>query len=263
MKKNNRHQRLVDLLKNGSSIVISDIAKKFDVSEITIRRDLNELEREGIISKFQNEKYRLLDSRNLPILNRIYEEIDAKELIAQAASKLINDNQSIFVGSGSTTFCLAKYLINKKNLTVVTNALNLGFELAWGKDLTIVVVGGVLRSSELSLIGHISQMSLKEIFVHKVFIGMAAISLDAGLTNDYLPEVATDREIFNLNSEIILLADHTKIGKVASAFVAPIEKINTLITDELADKNFVKELQNRGVNVIIAHSGITGKGDTN
>lgn len=256
MKKQKRINVLLDLLKSGSNIAISSLANKFGVSEITIRRDLKELEREGFISKFQNEKYHIVDSTNISILNRYNEESSAKELIALAASRLINNNQSIFIGSGSTTYCLAKHLINKKNLTVVTNALNLGYELAWGKDLTIVVVGGVLRASELSLIGHIAQQSLQEIFVDKVFIGMAAISLEAGLTNDYLPEVATDREIFELNSEIILLADHTKFGKVSSAFVAPIEKISTLITDELTDKNIIREIQKKGVNVIIADPSI-------
>lgn len=260
MKKQNRIQNLLDLLKSGSRIGISDLAKKFDVSEITIRRDLKELEREGIISKYQNEKYHLVNSQNISILDRMYEEIDAKRQIALAASRLIYNNQSIFIGSGSTTFCLAKHLNNKKNLTVVTNALNLGYDLAWDRNITVVVVGGVLRASELSLIGHITQQSFEQVFVDKVFIGMAAISLEAGLTNDYLAEVATDREIFELNSEIILLADHTKFDKVLSAYVAPIEKINTLITDELTDKNILRDIQNKGVNVIIAEPFLNGDG---
>ena len=117
--------------------------------------------------------------------------------------------------------------------------------------ITVVVIGGMLRSSELSMIGHIADQALREVRVDKVIIGMTAISVDKGLSNDYLPEVITDRTIFDMASEVILVADHTKFGKVASGYVAPINRISTLITDHKTNLSYLDQIRNMGVNVVV------------
>jgi DeoR/GlpR family transcriptional regulator of sugar metabolism len=109
-----------------------------------------------------------------------------------------------------------------------------------------------LRASELSLVGHITELSLQEVRVDKVIIGIPAISLAAGLTNDYLPEVMTDRAIIKMASELILVADHTKFGKVYSAYLAPVEHVTTLVTDSEADREMRARLADMGVCVIVA-----------
>jgi DeoR/GlpR family transcriptional regulator of sugar metabolism len=137
-------------------------------------------------------------------------------------------------------------------LTIVTNALNVAAEMAAAEEVTVVVLGGMLRSSELSLIGHITELALKEVRIDKVVLSIPAISLEAGLTNDYLPEVMTDRTIIEAAHELILVADHTKFGRVASAYLTPIERVTTLVTDSetpLAILNGIREL---GVQVIVA-----------
>jgi DeoR/GlpR family transcriptional regulator of sugar metabolism len=118
---------------------------------------------------------------------------------------------------------------------VVTNALNVATELASAQGVTVVVTGGMMRASELSLVGHITEQSLREVRVDKVILGMRAISLEEGMTNDYLPEVMTDRTIIEMARELIVVADHSKFGKVASAYVAPVERITTLVTDASTD----------------------------
>jgi DeoR/GlpR family transcriptional regulator of sugar metabolism len=115
-----------------------------------------------------------------------------------------------------------------------------------------VITGGVMRSSELSLVGHITEQALREVRVDKIFIGIPAISLESGLTNDYLPEVVTDRTIIEMAPELILLADHTKFGKVGSAYVAPITSITTLVTDSQTDPSILKEMERLGIQVIVA-----------
>ena len=116
-----------------------------------------------------------------------------------------------------------------------------------------------MRASELSLVGHITEQSLREVRVDKVMIGIPAISLEAGLTNDFLPEVMTDRTIIEMAPELIVVADHTKFGKVASAYVAPVERVTTLVTDVGADPAFLSRLREMGVRVIVA--GLSGSGD--
>lgn len=254
MLKDQRQQHIAQLIQGSSNVEIIDMANQFGTSVITIRRDLQELCQRGIIKRNRPEFQYFSSLDDIPIYKRNFVEREAKSRIATVAAKLIGKSQSIFLSGGSTIFYLARQLVDRRDLTIVTNALNIGLELSKGPELTVVVIGGVLRKSELSLIGHIADNSLKEILVDKVFLGMAGISLENGLTNDYLPEIGTDRVILNLNSEVIILADHTKIGKTLSAFVAPLERISTLITDEKADKDIIAGIKDRGVNVIIAET---------
>ncbi len=245
---------MLDLFQHNRRFTISELAENFTVSEVTIRRDLNQFKQRGLIEKSYGGTIVISVDNDIPIIRRMDENREYKERIAKTAAQLIGNDTSIFVGSGSTTAYLARYLVKRENITVVTNAINLSTELAKGKEITVVVLGGMLRPSELSLIGHITEKSLEEIYVNKVFMGMAAISVKAGLTNYYLPEVRTDRKLFDLSSETIILADHTKFGKVASAYVAPVEKITTIITDDETDPKIIEAIRRLGVNVIIADS---------
>jgi len=117
-----------------------------------------------------------------------------------------------------------------------------------------VVTGGMMRASELSLIGHIAEQSLREVRVDKVIIGIPAISLESGLTNDYLPEVMTDRKIIEMSPHLIVVADHTKFGRVASAYLAPLERVEILVTDSEADPEMVALFEQTGIRVIIAEA---------
>jgi len=188
----------------------------------------------------------------MPIVQRISQQREFKEAIGRAAAHLINEKESVFIGSGSTTIFVARHLANRRSLTVVTNALTIAAELAAAPGVTVVVTGGMMRDSELSLIGHIAQQSLQEVRVDKVVVGIPAISLEAGLTNDYLPEVITDRAVINMAPELILVADHTKFGKVASAYLAPLKSISTLVTDSRADRGMLARLEQMGIQIIIA-----------
>jgi DeoR family transcriptional regulator, aga operon transcriptional repressor len=113
-------------------------------------------------------------------------------------------------------------------------------------------LGGMLRDSELSFIGHITEQALAEVRTDKVIIGTRAISLENGLTNDYLPETLTDRAILQVGREIIIVADHTKCGVIATAFLAPLSVMQTLVTDDQTDPEFVESLRTQGINVMLA-----------
>lgn len=178
-----------------------------------------------------------------------------KECIGRAAAALVADGESVFIGSGSTTTYVARNLVDRKNLTVVTNALTVATKLAAAEGVTVVVAGGMMRASELSLVGHIAEQSLREVRVDKVIMGMQAISLGAGMTNDYLPEVMTDRTIIEMAPELIVVADHTKFGKVASAYIAPVDRVNVLVTDSDTESEMLARLEKMGIRVIVAGAG--------
>jgi DeoR/GlpR family transcriptional regulator of sugar metabolism len=188
----------------------------------------------------------------LPILEREGEQVDEKSSIGRAAAELIADGETVFLGSGTTVLEAAKHLRDRKNLTVITNSLPVLNALAGIKDITVVSLGGQLRESELSFIGHITEQALAELHVDKVIMGTRGISLEHGLTNDYLPETLTDRAILKIGRTVIIAADHTKINRVATALLASLKTMHVFVTDSNAEKKFLQSLKKLGIEIVIA-----------
>jgi DeoR family fructose operon transcriptional repressor len=135
----------------------------------------------------------------------------------------------------------------------VTNALNIAADLALASDnITTVVTGGVVRAPELSILGHITELTMEEMRVSRIFMGMQAVSIEGGLTTDHLPEVATTRKIIDMAADLTILADHTKLNHMAAAYIYPIIRMTHLITDSGADADFLARLEELGIQVIIA-----------
>jgi DeoR/GlpR family transcriptional regulator of sugar metabolism len=251
--KEERQQMILEALQNSRKVTVSHLSDLFGASQVTIRRDLNELARSGKLRRTHRGALLVAPGPpQPPVVQRMVQATELKEAIGRAAARLINDGESVFFSSGSTIVYVARHLAEHKNLTVVTNAINVAMELATNENFTVVMMGGMLRRSELSLSGHIAELCLKEIRVDKVIMGMAAISLEAVLTNDYLPEVMTDRAIIQMAPELIIVADHTKFGMVQSAYLAPVERINTLVTDAGANPEVLSDFRKLGIRVIVA-----------
>jgi DeoR/GlpR family transcriptional regulator of sugar metabolism len=257
-----RQSRILQEVQAHRQATAVELSQIFGVSEITIRRDLREMADEGLVRRTHGGAVTVQSSQSEPpVLQRMTYNQEYKKNIGRVAAGLVNDGETIFIGSGTTTSYLARNLRGKKNLTVVTNALNIGMELATADGISVVVIGGMLRASELSMIGHIAEIALQEVRMDKVIIGIPAIHLEAGLSNDFLPEVMTDRALLSMAREIILIADHTKFGKVCSAYLAPITAISTLVTDPMTDQETLDKIRSMSVNVIVAEkeSPMTGK----
>jgi DeoR/GlpR family transcriptional regulator of sugar metabolism len=253
MLKEERQQMILERLRDDRQVTVTGLSDDLGVSEVTIRRDLREMDTQGKLRRAHGGAVAAVPAPpEPPVIQRLAQGEHCKECIGRAAAGLVEDGESIFIGSGSTTACVARYLIDRKDLTVVTNALNVATKLASAEGVTVVVTGGMMRGSELSLVGHIAEQSLREVRVDRVIMGMQAISLEAGMTNDYLPEVMTDRTILEMAPELIVVADHTKFGKVASAYIAPVDRITTLVTDPGAPANLLSDLEGMGVRVIVA-----------
>jgi DeoR/GlpR family transcriptional regulator of sugar metabolism len=249
--KEQRQQTILEIVRNNGQCTVADLSDRFGVSEVTIRRDLQELADNQFLHRTHGGAVAMKPTTpSAPILQRMMQLARCKGRIGQAAANLISDGDSVFIGSGSTTAYVARYLLDRKNLTVVTNALNVADELALAEDATVVVTGGVLRKTELSLIGHIAEQALQEVRVAKVIIGIPAISLNAGLTNDYLPEVMTDRAIIQMAPELIVVADHTKFEATASAYLAPVSEVTTLVTDSGSPPETLTQLEAMGIRII-------------
>jgi DeoR/GlpR family transcriptional regulator of sugar metabolism len=248
-----RQQLLLQRLANQQRIAVAEICEQFSVSEATARRDLEQLAEQGLLQRVHGGAIAIRRaSPELPILERNQEQSTEKSRIGKAAAALIADGETVFLGSGTTVLEVAKNLRERRNLTAITNSLPVINTLANLPQNSVVVVGGMLRDSELSFIGHITEQALAEVRADKVVMGTRALDLEHGLTNDYLPETLTDRAILRCGREIIIVADHTKLGCVSAAFLAPLSSIHKVVTDQDADLEFINALQEKGIQVITA-----------
>ena len=248
-----RQKQILSLLSKQGRLSVAEIVEQFSVSEATARRDLESLASDGKVRRVHGGAIAVEQAPpELPILERETEQADEKTRIGRATAELIADNETIFLGSGTTVLEVAKNLRDRKNLTVITNSLPVLNTLAGIKEITVISLGGMLRDSELSFIGHITELALAEVRVDKVVVGTRGISLEYGLTNDYLQETLTDRAILKIGREVIIVADHTKVNRVATALLASLDSMQTFVTDSKADKKFIQALKKNGINVIVA-----------
>jgi len=248
-----RQKHILSLLTRQQRLSVAEIVAQFAISEATARRDLESLASQGKVQRVHGGVIAVEQAPpELPILERESEQLDEKIRIARAASELVSDRETIFLGSGSTVLEVARHLRNRRNLTVITNSLPVLNTLVGINGITVISLGGMLRDSELSFIGHITEQALMEVRADKVIMGTRGVSLEHGLTNDYLQETLTDRAILKIGRKVIIVADHTKVNRVATALLAPLDSMQTFVTDAKADKKFIQVLKKNGIEVIVA-----------
>lgn len=246
-----RQERIWDLILQNQRVSIQEICDIFHISEATVRRDLSLLENLGKLRRVHGGGVIAPSSnQELPLQQRQLVQREEKERIAQAAAEMIQDGDSIYLGSGTTVLELAKRLKERQNLLVFTNSLLVVNAMAGFAGVNLIVLGGEHRSSESSFIGHYTEMILKEIHADKVFIGVFAISPEDGVTHQFLPETQTDRAILNCGRERIILADQTKFGRKAPFGLAKIDQFETIITDKGLSTQTLAVLKEKGIKVI-------------
>lgn len=246
-----RQDQILELVGQQGKLCIADIADQFNISPATARRDVNKLAKAGKIRRYHGGALKIVKAEpEKPILRRSEEQREEKVRIGAAAAALVEDNETIFLGSGSTVLEVAKYLVDK-HITVITNSLPIILLFLDNPNIGLIALGGEVRASEKSFIGHITESSMQELRADKVIIGIRAISLEQGLTNDYLPETLTDRAIMSLGQQLIIVADHTKFGRVSTALVAPISRLDIVVTDKKVEKDIVSGLEEQDIQVIL------------
>jgi len=251
--KTERKERIRRYIDGRIHVTVPTLCRMFGVSEATVRRDLDELESEQLIRRTHGGASPLASPvRESLVGRRRVEQEREKDAIARAAAGLVAEGETVFLGSGSSVLAIAPYLKQRRELTVITNSLPVINELVEAEGVKVIVVGGWLRKSELSMLGHIAEKSLEELRADKVILGSEAIHLEHGLTNSYLPETRTDRAIVRLSPRIILLVDHTKFNKIKTAFWAPLDVVDTVICDAQVPEMDLASLRAKGLTVITA-----------
>ncbi|MFZ3069843.1 MAG: DeoR/GlpR family DNA-binding transcription regulator [Anaerolineaceae bacterium] len=254
MYKEKRLETILDMVDKEGHVKVNDLTDMFHVSAMTIRRDLRELEIQGYLKKIYGGAY---TTANVPLknINSIYSRMkssaEVKQRIANAIAKMIGPGEMVFLGSGTTTTFIAKALAYRSDITVVTNALTVVEELATNASMTVIAIGGFLRRNEYSFYGHFSETILKDLRVDKVIMGMRGIHPLYGLTSDFPQELQTDRLIMNTSKSVIIAADRTKIGYVATSIVAPLTAAERIVTSKGANPEILKQIQAQDVKITV------------
>jgi DeoR/GlpR family transcriptional regulator of sugar metabolism len=248
-----RREKILQLLQENGSCRVKELKELFQVSEPTIRQDLEALEKTNQITRqhggaFINTLSPFLQTLSIP--NRGHEE--EKIRIGQKAAQLVKDGDNIILDSGSTVTEMARYLTPRKNLNIVTNALNIALQLGMEPTNNVLVIGGEFKPPTLSLTGEKGLATLENLYVEKLFLATGGFSLDAGLTYPSFSDIALKRAMIACAKTVYLLADSSKIERVLFASLGLTEKINYLITDSHIEKEYCKRLENAGIHTIIA-----------
>ncbi|MEH7385256.1 DeoR/GlpR family DNA-binding transcription regulator [Bacillus sp. JJ1521] len=247
-----RHSQILTQLEENNIIRISELSERLGVTKQTIRRDLAELEKTGLIKKVHGGA--LLNKTNIEpsYSKRVSTSVNEKERIADIAAGFVEDGDAIFLDVGTTTLMMAKRLKERKNLTVITNFLLIAIELANAPGVKVILSGGELRGEELSLSGPISNKSVQDIFIDKAFIGVGGLSLDSGFTDYHLGESEIRRIMIKHSKRSYALADHSKMDIIAIYKTVDIHEIDTLITNKETSKSLIEKLYEIGMEVIVA-----------
>jgi DeoR/GlpR family transcriptional regulator of sugar metabolism len=251
-----RSDRMIEIIRHlqaDEQIALDALADRLEVSESTLRRDLREIEKSGYVTITAGKVS--LSSRpgdEMPFPLRELNNQDEKHRIARAALGLIQNGETIFISGGTTTLELARMIPGQRRVTVITNSLRVANILVdqWGIDL--VILGGKVRPDEQTLHGHLTEWGAQQMRADKFFYGIQAVSPVHGLTHGQLVEVSTDRALADAATQVIVLVDHTKFGKVAPALVLPLNKVNILITGKELSREYLDGLQSQNVQVLLA-----------
>ena len=246
-----RRRSILSILSRDGEARIDALAKSFRTSEMTIRRDLEALEFDGLARRVRGGA--------IPAINRSHEPAialrsgvaqSAKERIGRAAADLLRDGETAIIDVGTTTLEMAKAIGGRQALTVVTSSLQVAVELSKRPEIRTIVSGGLVRPGEMSLIGARAEDSYADLNCDSVFLGVAGISPEKGLTEYNLDDTRIKQRAIQAAQRCIVLADATKLGRVAFATVASISQVDVLITDALPSNPIIRSLEEADVEVI-------------
>ena len=240
------------LIRESGVIRVEALCRQLGVSPATVRRDLDQLERSGAIRRVHGGAVSVESRLDEPLFdNKTSIAAREKRRIAEAALEFVEPDETIYLDGGSTVLELARLLRERTNLTVVTNSLRAATELA-GRGPRLILIGGELRRLSQTVVGPLTRLTLEGLHLDKAFMGTIGVSIKEGMTTTDPGEAYTKELVMSQARQVILLADSSKAGKVSFARAGGLERVHAIITDKAVDKDFAKELNNKGIKLVRA-----------
>lgn len=245
-----RKARILEILDNKNRVKVDELTEKLQVSESTIRRDLQDLEYAGLLKRTHGGAVKAENTGFEPTMDEKEEAHKEEKIeIGKKAAALIKDHETIILDAGTTTLQIAKY-IHAKNVTVLTNSMLIALELTPKKDIEVVVTGGYTRKETLSIVGPLTDRIIQNFRVDKAFIGANGITIQDGCTTPNMSEAHTKSIMIQSSKEVYIVADHSKFGKVCFSQIAKLDEVNGIITDKRVEPQIVEKFSLQGVEII-------------
>ncbi len=246
-----RQKIIIDFLAEHGFANVAELCRMFSVSEMTIRRDLSELEKQGLLQRTHGGAA-VAESAffQFSFQAKLSQFVQEKERIGKIAAEMVRDGDVVLFDSGSTTTQVAKHLRDKR-ITVVTNALNIVSELFDCPQIEIHIAGGLLKKFAGNLIGPQAITFFNEVRGDKLFLGVEGVDVNGGATVPDVIEAHTKRTMINSASQTIIVADHSKLGRNTLSTIIPLAEADYLVTGKEAEEELVAQLRNH-IEVIIA-----------
>ena len=254
-----RRQSLLELLRKQPGLRVPELALALDVSEGTVRNDLNALEQQGRLTRVhggailnQQDQF-----QNNSFLRRFQQNAAAKLAIAREAAVLVNDSDSILLDASSTAYYLAQTLSERRRLRVMTNGFEVARELAQNSSNTVILIGGVVNNDSASVTGLLSEQIIADMHIQKAFLSCSGFSLERGMTEVHLAEAQLKRKVIESSQQLFALVDSSKFGKEDLTPFARPERITRLFTDVGLSPEWIAQLKQAGVEFAICREEAT------
>jgi len=237
------------IVERQSRVAVEDLAAALEVSAATVRRDLARLERERALIRSHGGAVRVDRGYEVPIGSRVLSQADEKKRIAAYAAGLVAEGAVVGVTGGTTTMEVARAIAGREELTVVTNALDIGAELALRRNVRLVVTGGVARTASFELSGPVAERTIRGYNLDVAFVGVDGVDAVAGFTTHNDLEALTNAALVQQAGMTVVVADSTKIGQVRFARICGLDEVDLLVTDVGASPEHVRALRGAGLAV--------------
>ena len=247
-----RHVETMQLLQDKGHASVSYLSDRFSVSEVTIRKDLRELEQRHLLVRTHGGAV-LIDHymHDLPFDEKAQHRAEEKRRIGRAAADLVKDHDTLVLTTGSTTVQVARHLRGKRQLTVTTSSLHVALELMNNLDVDLILLGGFVRPTTASVVGPHAEQMLREHSFRWLFLGGDGLDVNYGMTTINGLEAHLNRLMTEAAQQTVLVVDASKFGRRCLSRVCNIEEIDTVITDDAAPEEAVRQLEDAGVEVIV------------
>lgn len=243
-----RQVKVLEQVEIKGLVRVSDLAEFFNVSEMTIRRDLLELETNGLIRRTHGGAVSARGrSYEPPLQIRSSERQEIKERLGRYAAEMVAEGNSIALDVGSTIWNVAKHLSEMINITIVTPSISIASLFFDDASVRLILPGGIVRPGEMSMIGELAIRNLELLFVDRLFLGVGGIDCNAGLTEYNLDDSLIKQQMIKNAKEVVLVADSSKFGRIAFTKIGPLSAVHHLVTDELPPKPLFDILKKAGI----------------
>ena len=246
-----RRLKIAEMINRGDSVKVAQLSREFGVSESTIRRDLNELEKFGLITRTHGGAVSTQINKLEATFNEKQDKyLEEKQKIGKIAAQQIQDGDTIIIDSGTTTWHIAKY-IEAKNITIITNSIALANELSNREDIQLINTGGIIRSNTKAQVGSIAEKTIRQFRVDKTFIGANGVSLKSGITTPTLQEAEVKQAMIDVANKVYLLVDESKFEQVYFSWICDMEDMDYIITNRERPEDEMAQYKSLGVNILV------------